>query len=257
MAGLIDSTKQANTNLQKPNTSYDPAKATTQTMTADQRNVDSKSTVQGQLNGLLDKGGDYMKRAETKGLQMANKRGLLNSSFAVGAAHGAAMDAALPIAQQDAQTYNNQSLTNQAASNQANQFNAQSQNTTNLANQAADNRANEFNAGMQFDQWNAERGREADEFMQRLQQSGAMEKMSAEVSANLKGEYVKTWDKMRQDAQIAIQEIQNNPAIADAETKKAMIDQQIALLGQSRQAMESIFSSLPQWQQDWAAFTEV
>lgn len=256
MAGLIDSTKQANTNLQKPDTNYEPAKATTQTMTADQRSVDSKSTVQGQLNGLLDKGGDYMKRAETKGLQMANKRGLLNSSFAVGAAHGAAMDAALPIAQQDAQTYNNQSLTNQSYSNQAEQFNAQSQNTMNLANQAAENRASEYNSSMNFDQWNAERDREQQEFMERLNQSGAMQQMSAEAAANLKGEYVRNWDKVRQDSAIAIEKIQMNANIS-AEDKTKMIQEEISRRDQSILAMKAVYSSLPQWNQEWAEYTRV
>jgi hypothetical protein len=57
------------------------------------------------MTGLLGKNSDYMKRAETKGLQTANTRGLLNSSLAAGAAQAAAIDAALPIAQQDASTY--------------------------------------------------------------------------------------------------------------------------------------------------------
>lgn len=45
-----------------------------------------------------------MQRAKTSGLQMANRRGLLNSSIAVGAAQNAVIDAATPIASQDAST---------------------------------------------------------------------------------------------------------------------------------------------------------
>ena len=63
------------------------------------------ATVQGQLTGLLDKGGPLMDRAATRADQQMNARGLLNSSIAVGAGQSALYDAALPIAQQDAQTF--------------------------------------------------------------------------------------------------------------------------------------------------------
>lgn len=59
-------------------------------------------TVEQRLNGLLDVNSDYIKRARNEGMQVANKRGLLNSSIAAGASQGAAIDRALPIAQQDA-----------------------------------------------------------------------------------------------------------------------------------------------------------
>lgn len=250
---LLTTTQKKTTAVQQPSTQYQPTQAQSATMQADERQVDAKSTVQGQMNGLLDKGGDYMKRAETKGLQMANSRGLLNTDMAVSAAHGAAIDAALPIAQQDAQTYNSQSLTNQAASNQANQVNTQNQQQVNLSNQQADNRANEFNASMNFDQWNATKDREHQEFLARFDQAGSMQQMSAEASANLKGEYVRSWDKARQDASIAIEKIQMNPDITP-EDKQAMITQQINLRNADMAAMQAVFSSLPQWQQDWAEY---
>lgn len=44
-----------------------------------------------------------MTQARTQGLQQGNRRGLLNSSMAVGAAQDSAYRAALPIAQQEAQ----------------------------------------------------------------------------------------------------------------------------------------------------------
>lgn len=256
MAGLIQSTLNKNTNVAKPTTQYTADQANAATMQADERQVDSKSTVAGQMNSLLDKNSDYMKRAETKGLQLANSRGLLNTDFAVSAAHGAAMDAALPIAQQDAQTYNNQSLTNQGYSNQANQVNTQNQQATNLANQQANNRASEFNSSMNFDQWNSERDRENQEFLTRLEQSGAMQQMGAEAAANLKGKFVDAWDKARQDASIAIEKIQMNENISAAD-KATMIEQQIQLRNADWALQKSVFEALPQWQQNWAQFTEV
>lgn len=59
-------------------------------------------TVEQRLNGLLADNSDYIKRARQEGMNTANKRGLANSSIAAGASQGAAIDRALPIAQQDA-----------------------------------------------------------------------------------------------------------------------------------------------------------
>ena len=59
--------------------------------------------VSGRLTGLLASDSPYLERARTRGRQFANRRGLLNSSIAAGAAEASAIDAALPIAQGDAQ----------------------------------------------------------------------------------------------------------------------------------------------------------
>lgn len=67
--------------------------------------VQPEETVSGQLNGLLDGENPYIKRARLRGTQYANKRGLLNSSFGAQAAEAAAIDAALPIAQGDANAF--------------------------------------------------------------------------------------------------------------------------------------------------------
>lgn len=74
-------------------------------------------TVQGQLTGLLDTNSDYMKQAQTQAQQASNKRGLLNSSMAATAGQAAAIQSALPIAQQDAKTYADQNRANTTAQN--------------------------------------------------------------------------------------------------------------------------------------------
>lgn len=81
------------------------------------------STVQGQLTGILDAGGPLQDRAATRAAQQMNSRGLLNSSMAVTAGQSALYDAALPIAQQDAQTMG-----------RAGEFNAGASNTAAIAN---------------------------------------------------------------------------------------------------------------------------
>lgn len=67
----------------------------------------SESLVQNQLTGLLDPNSALMKRAVSQSQELAASRGLQSSSIAAGAATGAMIDRALPIAQQDAQTYGN------------------------------------------------------------------------------------------------------------------------------------------------------
>ena len=58
-------------------------------------------TVSTRLTGLLKTDQPLMQQARTTGLQQANKRGLLNSTMAVGAAENEAIKAALPIAIQE------------------------------------------------------------------------------------------------------------------------------------------------------------
>lgn len=128
------------------------------TYKADERGVNDNMVVENRLNNLIDKNNDYMKRASTKGLQLANSRGLLNTDFAVSSAYGSALDAALPIAQQDAQTYKDQQLANQQYSNtalrdnasfqnEADRFNAGNEQQMTIANMNAENNAAQFNAG--------------------------------------------------------------------------------------------------------------
>ncbi|MBF0309242.1 MAG: hypothetical protein HQL56_06915 [Magnetococcales bacterium] len=54
------------------------------------------------MTGLLGVGSPYLTQAKQRGLAAANSRGLMNSSMGVQAGESAAIQAALPIAQQDA-----------------------------------------------------------------------------------------------------------------------------------------------------------
>lgn len=88
----------------------------------------TKETVQGQVAEITSRGGPLMQQAQTRALKSANRRGLINSSMSVKAGQTAVLDAALPIASQDAATYTRNKEANQAAGNQALQFTAGSQN---------------------------------------------------------------------------------------------------------------------------------
>lgn len=75
----------------------------------DPNNPNNDTSVARRVTGLLDTSNPdnlYMQQAETQGLQQANQRGLLNSSIAVQAAQQGRVNAALPIAQQDASQAN-------------------------------------------------------------------------------------------------------------------------------------------------------
>jgi hypothetical protein len=69
------------------------------------REITPNELVANQLNSLLSSNSAYMQNARQRGLEVANARGNLNSSIAAGASQRAALEAALPIAQSDAQAY--------------------------------------------------------------------------------------------------------------------------------------------------------
>lgn len=66
---------------------------------------EAKSTVAGQLNTLLAADSPYIQQAEQKAQEQSASRGLLNSTLAAQAGRTAAIQSALPIAQQDAKTW--------------------------------------------------------------------------------------------------------------------------------------------------------
>ena len=80
-------------------------------------NIDT-DTVSGQLDAILGRDSPYLTRARASSTQAMNRRGLINTTMAGQAGEAAAIDAALPIASQDASTFSTQRLANQGASNQ-------------------------------------------------------------------------------------------------------------------------------------------
>ena len=74
--------------------------------------------VSNQLTTLLQNDHPYMQAAETRAREKSERYGLLGSSMSIGAAHRAAIESALPIAQQDASTSSKYGLQQQATDNQ-------------------------------------------------------------------------------------------------------------------------------------------
>lgn len=73
----------------------------------------TEGTVQGQITGILAEDSPYIQAARKRGEQYAQGRGLLNSSIAASASEKSAIEAALPIAQQDASTVSTAGLQKQ------------------------------------------------------------------------------------------------------------------------------------------------
>ena len=81
---------------------------------------DESMTSAGRLDQMLQSDSPLMQRAATQGRQMANQRGLLNSSMAAGAAQGAMIDRAQPFALQDSNNLMQNARQNAAAQNEMN-----------------------------------------------------------------------------------------------------------------------------------------
>ncbi len=80
--------------------------------------VSSKSTVQTQLEAILNKDSALMQQAKSGGEVAASKRGQLGSSMGIAGAQSALVSQAADIAKQDASTYAQAGLTAQQAENQ-------------------------------------------------------------------------------------------------------------------------------------------
>ena len=77
-----------------------------------------EDTVSWQMEQLLNQDSPYMQVAKQRAEEQAQRFGLLGSSMSVGATHRAAIESALPIAQQDAEISAKFGMQQQAAENQ-------------------------------------------------------------------------------------------------------------------------------------------
>ena len=113
------------------------------------RQVQPNELTSYQLQGLLASNSPYIQQARRGAVNAANGRGLLNSSIAAGNAQGAAIQAALPIAQQNAQAYGTAAGQNQEYLNQILNTRMNNQSAANTAQIGAN--ASMHNARLQYD----------------------------------------------------------------------------------------------------------
>lgn len=153
-----------------PVAGYNPAQAPVTPYRIDP----STMTTAGQLQGIIASGSPLMQQAQANAREQMNARGLLNSSQAITAGQLGVINAALPIAQSDAQAYQ-QAMTNTAtARNQQGQFN------TGQTNAALAQGATQANAITQ-----ARMGNEAALTQQTMQNAGNLANIQAQGSINV------------------------------------------------------------------------
>jgi hypothetical protein len=144
--------------LQGGQTSYVDANGTTRYLTeadreAMQRGMSYDELVQNRLADLTSGDSRYIRDARLRAREQASANGMLMSSVSAGAAERAAIQSALPIAQQDAQAYGAMSAANQAAVNadrlndQQNQLGLISQDIGISANAGESAQQRQFQAG--------------------------------------------------------------------------------------------------------------
>lgn len=96
---------------------------------------DPAQLASGQMDMLMNQNGAYLQQAAKAGERTAQARGLLNSSMAAGAAQGAAMDRAQPLALANAEVYAAAGMTGYEGEIQAALTNLQGQIQSNLSYQ--------------------------------------------------------------------------------------------------------------------------
>jgi hypothetical protein len=143
--GLITGATLPNTTPGSTPDSSSSATTTPTSYTPTLNTISNKDTVSGQVNDLLSADNPIMQTARTQAAQAANSRGLLNSSMAVQSGEQAAINSALPIAQQDAATNFANEQANQSASNAGGQFNSNSANQLQLQGLRGDQATNVAN----------------------------------------------------------------------------------------------------------------
>ena len=141
--GLVNSTPPPSASLPPAPVapSYTTTPANVSTYTATPYSVPREGLVQDQVLKIVGDDSPLMQQARQRAAQEANARGLVNSSIAVGAGEQAVIAQALPMAQQDAQTYANAATNTANQQNAASQFNTGAQNTVGLANAQQENAA--------------------------------------------------------------------------------------------------------------------
>ena len=234
-----------------PNVTAPPAVTTTQAKTttagpAQQAQVTdvavdpAKQTVQGQLAGILASGNPLLVQAQTRAAQESNRRGILNSSMAVGAGESALYDAAMPIAQADADVYNQQAFTNAGErnttsrfntgeSNTQSRFNTGESNTTARQNASESNENSRFNSGQDLQTRLANLESESKVLLQQMDADTRIELTNIEANYRTLMQASESAATLYQQSLKNISDITMNKDLS-AEAKNAAIAQQKAYL---------------------------
>lgn len=216
-----------------------------------------KQTAAGRLDEMLKSDSSLMKRAATQGTQVANSRGLLNSSMAAEASQGAMIDRASPLALQDS---NNMYRENQFNASEQNKFGLQANDflgRAQLAEQqygfqsALSDQGYQQNLGLneqgfQFDmgKMQQEYGFNSELSTQEAQQS--LDQLYATSTANGWGVMANNLTDIIGQYSSQLERIQMNPDI-DEETKTSLIEDVLSMRDADLDFQRSMYDQLPNY----------
>ena len=202
--------------------------------------VDPAALAGERLNLLTSQKSPNMMRAEQQGLLTAASRGLLDSSIAAGAAQGAMVDRATPLALSESEVLHQQALANQAAENRAAEFGAGAENVASLTEAQLGTEVSMFNVGQeqqqaQFDaNWanqaemlNAEMAQQAGQF--NASQQNAINSQIMQMNSSLNEQYLRGTQSM----DLATIQGQFNTLIAQNETAGSFFSSAMNAIGQA------------------------
>ncbi|MHB0775431.1 hypothetical protein [Halomonas sp. WWR20] len=211
---------------------YDITGAPAQQRSAPQSTVTPQQTSQYQLQQMLSSDSPLMKLSATQGQQQAAQRGLLNSSMAGQAAQGAMISAATPFAQQDAQTYFQNSQANTDRQQQAFMSDLQYQQQRGLNQQ-----------GFNFDTQKLAQQFTNDSQLSEQEANQSLNNLYATSTANAWGVMANNLTDLVGQSASAIQQIQMNADIAP-ESKATMIQQVLDMRNTDIQFQQDLYANL-------------
>ncbi|GAA0586759.1 hypothetical protein ACFQH5_20190 [Halomonas salifodinae] len=190
------------------------------------------STASGQMDEILERDSPLMQRAATQGKQYANRRGLLNSSMGAQASQSAMIDAATPIAQQDAGY--RQDLGRMERGDQYTQSQMKLGHEQDLGR---------MERGDQYTQSQMKLGHEQDLGRMERGHGQEMQKLLGTSQANAWGVMANNATDIVAQSMDAINQIQTNPNITAADKSK-MIKQVTDMRDTDIQFQQNLYSSL-------------
>lgn len=243
MAGLIDQALPA----MEDKTFTEPGKISQAGATGYDPNLGvvnlETDSVSGQLDKILSKDSPLVTRARAGAAQVANSRGLLNSTMAASAGEAAAIDTALPIAQQDASMFTQQRLANQQAGNTASQFGADAANKFAQQKLAGEQESSLMSQKAEIDRQMQSADAATREKL--LTQQGALDRQLQE----LRGQQETGLQAMRGEQQTGLQRLvgEQQQALADTEARYKTLmqanDSAAQVMAQSTAAINEILNN--------------
>jgi hypothetical protein len=182
-------------------TSTTPQQVVAQNANATNWNVNADQTVQGQIEKIIARNSPLSQMAETRAAQQANARGLANSSMAVQAGQAALYDAALPIAQQDANTYAQSGHFNAGQETDVSKFNASQGFDASKTNATLQTQNQQFNAEQQNKMRMFEVQNDSDIAKFNASESNALKKLGMDSSTKLELANIEAGYKMLMQTQ--------------------------------------------------------